>query len=69
MREEVECRDDLLLMLNLWRVCLDGVVDVDKDEKDCDEEGHPARYDLRVDKETEIQGGLSISQEGSSSQV
>ena len=39
---------------NLRTVGLYRVVDVDEDQEDGDQQGHPARDDLRVDQETEI---------------
>ena len=40
-----------MLTPHLGTVCLDGVVDVDEDQEDGDQESHPARDDLRVYKE------------------
>ena len=41
------------MMTNLWTVGLYGVVDVDEDQEDGDQQGHPAGDDLGVDQEAE----------------
>ena len=43
----------LLFQTNLWRVDLDGVVDVYEDEEESDKHRHPARDHLRVDEEAD----------------
>ena len=38
-------------VLHLWGVGGDGVEDIDEDEEEGDEEGHPARDDVHGDEE------------------
>ena len=43
----------LFINIDLWRVCLDGVVDVDENEEQCYEHSHPPWNHLRVDQEAD----------------